>query len=62
LLQVARQWEEEGYVDPASFAELVEDEEQLKQVRALLLYHSATDVKLLCNRFRIVILVDVHIP
>jgi hypothetical protein len=35
LLQVARQWEEEGYVDPASFAELVEDEEQLKQVTAL---------------------------
>ncbi|KAF6264080.1 HAD-like domain-containing protein [Scenedesmus sp. NREL 46B-D3] len=29
LDQVARQWEEEGYVDPASFAELLQDEAQL---------------------------------
>jgi hypothetical protein len=31
--QVAAQWEEEGWVDPASFAELLTDEEALKQVR-----------------------------
>jgi hypothetical protein len=31
-VQVAVQWEEEGWVDPASFAELIEDEQELKQV------------------------------
>ncbi|WIA42276.1 hypothetical protein OEZ86_008291 [Tetradesmus obliquus] len=32
LDQVAAQWQEEGWVDPASFAELPEDEEQLQKL------------------------------
>lgn len=29
---MARQWEEEGYVDPDSFAELPTDEQEIAQV------------------------------
>lgn len=31
-LQTAQQWEEQGYVDPESMAELPEDEETLSKV------------------------------
>jgi DNA-binding IclR family transcriptional regulator len=33
-LQVARQYEEEGWVDPTSFANLPTEQEELQQVRA----------------------------
>jgi hypothetical protein len=33
-LQTAQQWEEQGYVDPESMADLPEDEETLGKVRS----------------------------
>lgn len=35
--QVAAQWEEEGWVDPASFAEIPEDQELLQKVEVTLI-------------------------
>jgi hypothetical protein len=34
-LQTAQQWEEQGYIDPESMAELPEDEETLSKVSHL---------------------------